>query len=493
MKKQFALHLLALLLVTTAFSQKNILTESPKALADRLRELPQGFTPPTSAATLPETLDAVFDSITALTPIKGFNAAMLLPDGIYWKRASGLAEELPTAVPLTTEHLMGMGSISKPFVATTLLLLVEEGQCALDDSIGQYIGPYPNVAGSITIRQLLSHRSGLNDYLNENPASSEAWGNDPAHRWTFDEILNGYVLAPNFAPGTAWSYSNTNYLLAGVLIEALTGQPWYQVVRQKLIEPIGLTHTFVYPFETPGSQPFSHVFADLLGNGGVVDVQGFGFPDEGLFSLATSAGCLITTPEDLARFTERVFGGHLLQPATLLEMETDYVQDGSGALYGLGAAAFPAPENLENWGHNGDLIYKSIALYFPSENMSLAVQQNDDRSHDPTDPSSVAYDGNDVFLALLVAYLNYSPPSAAKEVENEHGLMLFPNPAWEQVFVKYRGSSGGEFAYIYNLQGRLIASQRIENQKLVGLDLSSLPTGGYIVRLGGQSAFLTKE
>ena len=133
------------------------------------------------------------------------------------------------------------------------------------------------------------------------------------------------------------------------------------------------------------------IFADLLGNGGVVDVQGFGFPDEGLFSLATSAGCLITTPEDLARFTERVFGGHLLQPATLLELETEYVQDGRGALYGLGAAAFPAPENLENWGHNGDLIYKSIALYFPSENMSLAVQQNDDRSHDPTDRPSVAY------------------------------------------------------------------------------------------------------
>lgn len=477
MKKQITTCLLVLVLATTSFSQRLFLKEKNAPFNERTEQ----FTPASPAATLPETLDATFDSITALTPIKGFNAAMLLPDGTYWKRAAGLAEELPAAVPLTTDHLMGMGSISKPFVSTTLLLLVEEGLCALDDSIGQYIGPYPNVAGSITIRELLSHRSGLNDYLNENLATSEAWAADLTHIWTADEILNGYVLAPNFAPGTAWSYSNTNYLLAGVLIEALTGQPWHLVVRQKLLEPQGLTHTFVYPWETSGGQPFSHVWADVIGDGTVQDVQGVGLPAEGLFSLASSAGCLITTPEDLAKFTERVFGGHVLQPATLAEMQTDYVQDGSGALYGLGAASFPAPQNLENWGHNGDLIYKSIALYFPTENMSLAVQQNDDRSVDPTDPSSVDYDGNDVFLALLVAYLNYSPPSAAGEVENEQGLMLFPNPAWEQVFVKYRGSSEGEFAYIYNLQGRLIASQRIENQKLVGLDLSSLPTGGYIV------------
>ena len=174
-------------------------------------------------------------------------------------------------------------------------------------------------------------------------------------------------------------------------------------------------------------------------------------------------------------------------------METDYVQDGSGALYGLGAASFPAPENLANWGHNGDLIYKSIALYFPSENMSLAVQQNDDRSTDPADPNSVAYDGNDVFLALLISYLNYSPPSAAVEAENEHELMLFPNPAEERLFVNHKGSQEGEFISIYNLQGRLIASQKVENQKVVSFDLSAWPTGGYIVRLAGQSAFLMKE
>lgn len=486
MKKCFAICLLAVLFATSVFSQKTILAESPKTLAARLREIPPGWTPATVLATLSETLDATFDSITALTPIKGFNAAMLLPDGTYWKRAGGLAEELPVVVPLTTEHLMAMGSISKTFVSVTLLQLMEEGLFSLDDSIGQYIGPYPNVAGSITVRQLLSHRSGLNDYLNENPASTDDWSNDPSHIWTFDEILNGYVLAPNFAPDAAWSYSNTNYVLAGVLIETLTGQPWHEVVQEKVIAPLGLSHTFVYPFDTPGEQPFAHVFADLLGTGGVQDVQGLDFPDEGFFSLATSAGCLITTPEDLTRFMERVFGGHLLQPATLAEMQTDYMQNSDNGLYGLGTASFPILPNFDNWGHDGDLIYKSVALYFPSENMSLAVQQNDARNHDPSDPTTPSHDVYDVFAALLLAYLNYSPISAIEEVELETGFSVYPNPAGEVLSLVWDKKWAPAFPIdivLTDMSGRTMATQLLKNETEM-IDVGHLPSGLYQVRVG---------
>lgn len=483
MKKHLSLCLLAILFAASAFSQKSILIESPEAFSERLRAISQDFAPPPYAS-LSETLDAAFDSITALTPIKGFNAAMLLPDGTYWKRAKGVAKEIPAAAPLTTGHLMGMGSISKTFVAVALLLLVEEGKISLDDSIGRYIGPYPNVSGGITVRQLLSHRSGLNDYLNENPASGTAWSNAPAHIWTFDEILKGYVLEPNFAPGTAWSYSNTNYLLTGVLIEKLTGQPWYKTVRQKVIDPLGLSHTFVYPFETPGSQPLAHVFADLLGTGGVQDVQGLGFPDKGLFSLATSAGCLISTPEDLTRFVERTFGGHLLQPETLAEMETDYTQSTNGFLYGLGAVSFPVPQNRKNWGHDGDLIYKSVALYFPSDKMALAVQQNDDRNHDPADLTTPAQDVYDVFAALLLAYWDYTPLSATSEIAKT-GFSVFPNPAagalqiapgeWEPVFPLS--------VALTDMAGRVVAVQLLENGA-EKVDVRHLPAGVYHVRAG---------
>lgn len=492
MKKLIATLLSGLFLASALFSQKSFLTESPQTLAGRLQDAEQRLDPLNPAASLLETLDAAFDSITGQTSIKGFNAAIRLPDGSYWKRASGVSQTQPLSMPLTTEHLMGMGSISKTFVSATLLLLVEEGLLSLDDQIGEHLtNDYPNIGDSITVRQLLNHRSGLNDYLNENPASTAAWGNDMNKIWTFDDILNGYVLAPNFAPDSSWSYSNTNFVLAGLLIEEVTGQPWYEVLRQKVLDPLELTHTFTFPWEPLGSQDMSHVFADLIGNGNVQDFQGFGLPVEGLFSLATSAGCLVTTPEDLAKFTERLFAGHLLQPATLAEMETDYIQDGSGFIYGLGAASFPVPQNLDNWGHNGNLIYKSFALYFPTENMSLAVQQNDDRLHDPGDANSPKYDLNDIFLVLLETYLNYTPPSATGETAHGDSLLLFPNPAGSQVLV--HSSTGQGEAALYDLQGHLLQLQRLDNKRAITFDLSSLPAGSYLVRMGGAAKLLVKE
>ena len=308
--KSLLLLLPALLIAALpAVAQITLLHEIPARTNFLSIDQPERLDPLVFNGSLAETLDFVFDSLSALTPVKGFNAAMLLPDGSLWKRASGRAEDIPVAVPLSTEHLMGMGSISKSFVAATLLLLAEDGLVDLDDSIGQHLDPYPNVPGHATIRQTLSHRSGINDYLNENEATVEAWFGNPDSLWVTDTLLNNFVLEPNFPVDTDWSYSNTNYLLAARIIENVTGQPWHQVVRQRLLDPLGLTHTFVYPWETPGNQPFSHVWADLDGNGTVEDLQGLGVPMAGLFSLAGGAGCLITTPEDLVRFSERLYGG----------------------------------------------------------------------------------------------------------------------------------------------------------------------------------------
>jgi len=468
------------------FAQAHLLQQLPVKPHSLSARQPPALIQRDFNGTLTETLDYVFDSMTALTPIKGFNAAMLLPDGSMWKRASGLATELPTSTPLTTEHLMGMGSISKSFVATTLLLLYEDGLLELGDSIGQYVGPYPNVPGSVTIRQLLSHRSGISDYLNENPATGNAWLENLDSIWVSDTVLSYYVLAPNFPVGSDWSYSNTNYLLAGRIIESLTGQPWYEVVRQRLLDPLGLTHSFVYPWETPEEQPFSHVWADFDGDGSVEDLQGIGLPDAGLFSIANSAGCLISTPEDLARFSERVYGGHVLQPATLAEMQTDYEQSASGFLYGLGAASFPILNNVENWGHDGDLLYKSVALYFPTENMSLAVQQNDDRVFDPADAIPIL-DVYVVYEALLEAYLNYSPASGTNDALQAGAFVMYPNPARDFLTVKWNAldeSFPSTTCTLMDVNGKIFFSQIVQNQQ-VDISIASLPSGIYWLQIGG--------
>lgn len=412
---------------------------------------------------------------------------MLLPDGTVWKRARGLSEELPVEQPLTTEHLMGMGSISKSFVSVALLLLSEDTTYNLDlgDSIGKYLDPYPNIDGSATIRQLLSHRTGYNDYINENPAMAQDWLLNPDSLWDADTILTHYVLAPNFPVDSAWSYSNTNYLLAGRILEKVTGKPWHVVVREQVIDPLGLTQTFAFPWETPGSQPFSHVWADFDGNGTVEDIQGLDLSLEGLFSLAGSAGCLISTPEDLVRFSERVYGGHVLKPATLAEMQTDYTFDpAASTLYGLGTLAINIPGFPDNWGHDGSLLYNSIASYFPEQEMALAVQQNDARTAFPG-ANDITY--IQVYLSLLQTYLTFIPTATTDPGLNNETVQVFPNPAVDVLQLRLHDEalvSLPALCTLTDVHGRVVLSQRIYGAQTT-LQVGGLPEGVYRLMVTG--------
>lgn len=491
--KNSLLLLLTLLLPAQAFFAQTNLLPPPATQRLATSEVTNGFknVAGPSAFSLTEVLDYTFDSIRALTPLKGLNAALRLPDGTYWKRAAGVAAETPVPVPLTTQHLMGMGSISKSFVAVTLLRLQEEGLLSLDDSIGQYLPAYPNIAGAATVRQLLSHRTGFNDYLNENPAMFDAFAANLDSIWVTDTVLNHFVLAPNFPLGTDWSYSNTNFLLAGRVIEVVTGQPWYQVVRAQVLNPLGLTHTFIYPWETPEGQPFSHFFADLTGAGNVDDWQGLGLPDQGLFSLASSAGCLISNPEDLSQFSAQVYGGNLLQPASLLQMETNFTPPGAGFEYGLGSASFPL--GIPNWGHDGDLIYKSVALYFPTENIALAVQQNDDRTADPADPNAPEYDVYGLFAALLDAYLNYSPMVPTTDLQSGQNRLICTNPVHEVLDVSIPGVQQSGSIQIITAAGELALQDLTtwtEGSTTVRLPVGSLQPGMYTLLFRGSNGLV---
>jgi len=468
--------------------QSLLLNDQPGKTAERLSAQTPAPSAFIAAGSLPELLDHVFDSLTSISSIKGMNAAMLLPDGSLWKRASGLAEQIPTQIDLTTDHLMGMGSISKSFVSATLLLMSEDGLLSLDDSIGVYLDPYPNVPGYTTIRQLLSHRSGINDFLNENPAMSEAWLTHLDSIWEADTILHHYVLAPNFPVGTNWSYSNTNYLLAGRIIENITGQPWYEVVRARILEPYQLTHTTAYPWESHGTQPFAHAYADFDGNGTVEDLQGLGLPDEGLFSMAGSAGNLLSTPEDLVRFSRLVYGGYLLQDSTLDEMLTDHIHDGSGFEYGLGTAMYPLGGSLENHGHDGSLIYKSFALYFPSEDLSIAAQQNDDRLDLPG-TTGAPFDIFYLSLALLDTYLNYTIPSATDDpTRTLENLTVVPNPADESTQIVFELTTTSHCRVSINhIDGGVVQSTDVglleAGHHELELSLRDIPAGVYLLSL----------
>lgn len=483
-----ALLIMALFRPQDLHGQNALLNESSTRFlfkdADRSINVPLSI----SGSTLPEVLDHVFDSLTSQSTIKGMSAAMLLPDGTLWKRARGLARGLPTQQTLTTDHLLGMGSITKSFVATTLLLMIEDSLLSLDDSIGSYLAPYDHIPGHVTIRQLLSHRSGINDYLNENAAMVDAWLTYPDSIWVADTILHLYVLAPNFPVGSDWSYSNTNYLLAGRIIEEITGHPWYVEVRERILNPYNFSHTFAYPYESYGAQPFAHVWIDADGDGLVDDLQGIGFPDVGLFSIAGSAGSLLSTPEDLVQFHRLVYGGYLLQDTTLEEMLTDYIQDGSGFEYGLGTLMYPLGSNLENHGHDGSILFYAIASFFPGEDLAIAVMQNDNRLEVPG-PTDAPFDLNYLFLALLDTYLNYSIPSATHDqllfVEN---LSVSPNPADDFTKVEFTLTTNSHvLSTLHRMDGGIVQSNDFgwleAGHHTLELGLKDISQGSYLLSL----------
>ncbi|MEO7176214.1 MAG: serine hydrolase [Saprospiraceae bacterium] len=496
MKHVILFLLLFLIQTTSVFSQIRPLHECTTQ-GDKLTTAPtaQNFNPPVFNGTLPEVLDQVFDSITALTDLKGANAAMLLPDGSLWKRAHGVAAELPSIEPLTTEHLMGIASVTKSFIAVTLLRLQEQNMLDLDDSIGQFLPAYPNISGAATVRQLLSHRTGFSDYIDENPATLNDLFAHLDSIWSAETLLAHYVLAPNFPLDSDWSYSNTNYLLAGLVIEVVTGKAWYEVVREQVITPLGLTHTIAYPWESTGVQPYSHAFFDLDGDGLVDDFQGNGLPVGGFLSLAGSAGSYSSTTEDLVKFSERIYGGHLLSAASLAQMQTDFVQDGLGHIAGLGTFSLPNSYNLENWGHDGDLVYKTIARYYPTEKMSLSVQQNDNRFHDEDDPTSPTYDAGGIYDALLEAYLQFSLSSSTTEMKESTSLMVSPNPCSDICKISFPENVNLTFPFACTLtdaSGRVVLSKTLKN-RLDEISVAGLVSGFYILSTGGFTGKIVVE
>ena len=244
---------------------------------------------------------------------------------------------------------------------------------------------------------------------------------------------------------------------------------------------------FAYPYESYENLPFSNVFLDIDGDTIVEDGQGSGLPMEGFFSLAGSAGNLLTTPLDIAKFSKAIHGGGFLQPATLAEMHTDY-----SAQYGLGTFFIDIP-GLPNWGHNGDLIYKAIGFYFTEENMSLAVQQNDGRDAD-TDPNAV--DFNTVFGTLLTTYLNYQPMvSVTNNLGSSPRLRVFPNPVSDILCVEIpENLNDASPLQLLDAMGRIVFSQTNENTQFK-IPTGQLPKGIYTLRIGGlfQKVVVDKE
>ncbi|GIH98811.1 serine hydrolase domain-containing protein [Planobispora takensis] len=282
----------------------------------------------------------------------GVQALVTAEDGEPIHAVSGVADlETRETVPL--DGRFRIASDTKPFVAAVVLQLAGEGRLSLDDAVERHLPGVVRGHGhdgrAITIRHLLGHTSGIYDH------SVDPEWNPFATRKTFDErrfdhyepeelVAVAMRHPPAFAPGTAYAYSNTNYVLAGMIIRKVTGNPWRAEVRDRVIEPLGLTRTTLgEDWRMPS--PHARGYHQFEPGGPLVDAT---LLDP---SAGDAGGALISTPRDLTRFFRALLGGGLLAPELLVQMK-DTVPEGDGR-YGLGLGWSPLSCGGGYWRHGG--------------------------------------------------------------------------------------------------------------------------------------------
>ncbi|MGH1324964.1 serine hydrolase domain-containing protein [Bacillus pretiosus] len=271
--------------------------------------------------------------------------------GKTWSYAAGVAN-LSSKKPMKTDFRFRIGSVTKTFTATVVLQLAEENRLNLDDSIEKWLPGVIQGNGyddkQITIRQVLNHTSGIAEYTRSKSFNLM----DTKKSYRAEELVKmGISMPPDFAPGKSWSYSNTGYVLLGILIETVTGNSYAEEIENRIIEPLELSNTFL-----PGN---SSVIPGTKHARGYIQLDGASEPKDVTYynpSMGSSAGDMFSTADDLNKFFSYLLGGKLIKEQQLKQMLTT-VPTGEAALgrYGLGIYETKLPNGVSIWGHGGSI------------------------------------------------------------------------------------------------------------------------------------------
>jgi D-alanyl-D-alanine carboxypeptidase len=302
------------------------------------------------------------------TDVPGLAAALVSADHGTWVGVAGTADG---EAPIDPAAQFGIGSVTKVIVAAEVLHLAESGAVDLDRPIADYLGPGIPTNGA-TIRQVLGMRSGIEEYSGDASAVCA----DLAATFSMQDLASALSDGAIFEPGSRFRYTNANYLLAGLLIEAVTGTSVATALRDGLLADPGLTR-LIYQDEEEPTAPVAAPFVIMPGSEPMPDPDqvlemGAGYlPARCLAATAGPAGGMASDPMTLARFGYLLYGGTLLGDEALTAMTT--YQDG----YGLAAHDHSGTFGVPAVGHEGTVPgYVASLLAFPDEGLSIAVLSN---------------------------------------------------------------------------------------------------------------------
>jgi D-alanyl-D-alanine carboxypeptidase len=329
----------------------------------------QAQTPASISPTLREKVDAVVRQALASTGVPSVSIAIVQAGAVTYLQAYGdgrLGPNKEPSSPALPSMRYSVGSISKQFTATAVLLLAEQGKLSLDDPVSRFV---PNLTRGIevTIRELLSHTSGYQDY----------WPQDYVPPFmlqpvTADKILDLWARKPlDFEPGTQWQYSNTNFVIAGLIVEKASGEPLLQFLSEHIFTPLGMKSVMNIDQNRLTETDATGYLRYALGPPRVAPKEGKGW----LFA----AGELAMPAEDLAKWDISMINQTVLQPASYAQMEKEVVlKNGIGTRYGLGVDVRQefAQRTIE---HGGEVSgFTAENMVFPDARTAVVVLVNED-------------------------------------------------------------------------------------------------------------------
>ncbi len=352
-------------------------------------------------------IDALFSRWTTSTP--GCAVGVSVNGKPVLEKAYGMAD-LEHDVPNRPDTIFEAGSVSKQFTAAAVLLLARDGKLSLDDPVRKYIPELPDYGTPITIRQMLQHTSGLRDWGNVEDIAGWPRG---TRVYTHAHVLDilGRQKHLNFTPGTRWSYSNSGYNLAAILVSRVSGDSFAEFSRKRIFEPLGMTRTSwrddysrivkgraVAYAESDGHYHADMPFENIHGNGG-----------------------LLTTVGDLLRWNENFVAPKVGDAAFVELMQTPGRLSSGEAFYyayGLGIGTY---KGLREVRHSGTTAsYRAFLARFPDQHVSVAVLCN---AGDST-PRQTLHQVADLYLgdAIKAAPVPASVPVAAADLDALAGM-----------------------------------------------------------------------
>ena len=395
-------------------------------------------------------------------------------DNWIWKGQGGVAN-IATMQAADTAFHYRIGSVSKNFMAVTILHLVDKGILSLNDTIGQWLSPTLINAipysEQITIKQLLNHTSGIYSYTDDTAFLLTLLTN-PNASFTPNDLINiALTYPPNFLPGTNWAYNNTGYVLLTKIVETATGMSYASYATDSLLAPLALTSTY-YPDTTIIATNHMRCYADYN-----VDMVLEDYTDV-TTTWATGSGEIVATLDDQIRYFNALLDGQLISPTAYNELRTPFYPS-SSYTYGLGMYIIDSVLV----GHSG-LYFSTTGLwYYEDLDVVIAYQFN-------------RFDVDTYNKILLRIYqLLTSSTVSVREPTSQAYIDIYPNPAKHTVSIQLNEDADSmDKLVIYDAMGKVVKSYTLlPTANQLTIDVRDVNSGMYILAIYGDGHLLGKK